>query len=273
MLTGHSETSFQPLQLCSPGDERAQGSVTQVPTSGRLEPGSPAGLPPLQLGHSATDFGRLEPGSLSYIASVSGHYFDDDPEVASDVRQIPIHLADVSLDLDVDRGVFSASRIDPGTRVLLVEAAQPEAATSILDIGCGYGPIACTVARRAPEATVTAIDVNARARELCAANAERHGLRIEVFAPDEVPTDRSFDLIVSNPPIRIGKANLHRLLTRWLDRLRPHGHAELVVQKHLGSDSLHRWLDQNGWATTRLTSRSGYRVLQVKPRDVAEVTS
>ena len=198
------------------------------------------------------------------------HYFDDDPSVESNVRQIPLHLPDLSIDLDVDRGVFSATKIDPGTRVLLVEAAKPAAAPTILDIGCGYGPIACAVATRAPESTVWAVDVNARARDLCAANAERLGLNVSVAAPDEVPADLRFDLIVSNPPIRIGKKNLHALLEHWLDRLSPTGHAELVVQKHLGSDSLHRWLDEQGWATTRLTSRSGYRVLIVKPRLPAE---
>ena len=198
------------------------------------------------------------------------HYFDDDPSVESNVRQIPLHLPDLSIDLDVDRGVFSATKIDPGTRVLLVEAAKPAAAPTILDIGCGYGPIACAVATRAPESTVWAVDVNARARDLCAANAERLGLNVSVAAPDEVPAELRFDLIVSNPPIRIGKKNLHALLEHWLDRLSPTGHAELVVQKHLGSDSLHRWLDEQGWATTRLTSRSGYRVLIVKPRLPAE---
>jgi 16S rRNA (guanine1207-N2)-methyltransferase len=74
---------------------------------------------------------------------------------------------------------------------------------------------------------------------------------------------------VSNPPIRIGKKNLHPLLELWLDRLTPDGHAELVVHKHLGSDSLQRWLTEQGWATSRLTSRSGYRVLIVQPRVTA----
>lgn len=200
----------------------------------------------------------------------NGHYFDDDPSVESDVRQVPLHLADLSLVLDVDRGVFSATRIDPGTRVLLVEAAQPGTARTILDIGCGYGPIACAVATRAPEATVWAVDVNARARDLCAANADRLGLDVTVAAPDDVPADRQFDLIVSNPPIRIGKKNLHALLGHWLDRLSPDGRAELVVQKHLGSDSLQRWLNDQGWPTTRLTSRSGYRVLAVEPREPSD---
>ena len=194
------------------------------------------------------------------------HYFDDDPAVKSAVHRIPLHLDDVKMELDVDRGVFSSTKIDAGTRVLLVEAARPAKTAKILDIGCGYGPIACTVAKRAPKAQVWAIDVNARARGLCAANAERLGLNVTVLAPEDVPAEQRFDLIVANPPIRIGKKNLHALLELWLDRLAPGGRAELVVQKHLGSDSLQRWLNEQGWPTVRLTSRSGYRVLVARPR-------
>ncbi|MFT5268399.1 MAG: 16S rRNA (guanine1207-N2)-methyltransferase [Acidimicrobiales bacterium] len=195
------------------------------------------------------------------------HYFDGDPSVKSNVRQVPLHLSDLSVELDVDRGVFSSTKVDEGTQVLLVEAARPGAAKAILDVGCGYGPIACAVAKRAPSAKVWAVDVNSRARDLCASNAKRLGLDISVHAPEDMPADQRFDLIVSNPPIRIGKKNLHPLLELWLDRLTPDGHAELVVHKHLGSDSLQRWLTEQGWTTTRLISRSGYRVLIVQPRD------
>ena len=196
------------------------------------------------------------------------HYFSSDPDVASAPSSVSLHLPDVQLDLAADRGVFSASRVDPGTKLLLLDAAQPTAAeTSILDLGCGYGPIAVTLALRAPTATVWAIDVNERARELCAANAESAGCsNVRVAAPDAVDPDVSFDLIVSNPPIRIGKAALHELLTCWLSRLSPTGRAQLVVQKHLGSDSLAKWLTAQGWPTTRLASRAGYRILDVGPR-------
>jgi len=200
---------------------------------------------------------------------VEGHYFEDDPAVESKMRTVPLHLGDMAFDLTADRGVFSADKIDAGTRVLLIEAARPGDATTILDIGCGYGPIACAVATRSPKASVWAVDVNTRARDLCSANAKRLGLNVSVCEPEAVPADLMFDLIVSNPPIRIGKKNLHALLMHWLDRLAPGGRAELVVQKHLGSDSLARWLNEQGWPTERLTSRSGYRVLTVQPRSAS----
>jgi 16S rRNA (guanine1207-N2)-methyltransferase len=180
-------------------------------------------------------------------------------------------LPDLTISLQTDRGVFSGERIDPGTKYLLLDApTPPPAAAHVLDLGCGYGPIAVTLAHRLPQATVWAIDVNERAVELCRTNATTAGhanVRPSVVtdaAPDgDVPDDVRFDLIWSNPPIRIGKPALHALLTRWLDRLTDTGRAVLVVQKHLGSDSLQQWLDGQGWHVDRLGSRAGYRLLGV----------
>jgi 16S rRNA (guanine1207-N2)-methyltransferase len=83
---------------------------------------------------------------------------------------------------------------------------------------------------------------------------------------EEITPGTRFAAIWSNPPIRIGKQALHELLTTWLTRLSPGGRAHLVVQKNLGSDSLQRWLEDQGWPTERLTSRAGYRVLAVEAR-------
>lgn len=195
----------------------------------------------------------------------AGHYFDDDPDTPSDPTAVEVSLPDLSFTLTADRGVFSADRLDAGTKLLLLEAPSLEDATAILDIGCGWGPITCVAARRAPAATVWAIDVNARARALTAANAAAIDAadRVRVVAPDDVPPDVTFDRILSNPPIRVGKAALHELLLRWLPRLAPGGRAHLVVQKHLGSDSLARWLGEQGFPTQRVASRAGYRILEV----------
>jgi 16S rRNA (guanine1207-N2)-methyltransferase len=172
--------------------------------------------------------------------------------------------------LTTDRGTFSPERVDDGTRALLVEGpALPDAGT-VVDVGCGYGPIAVTLALRSgPEVSVVAVDVNERARDLCRANAEANGVgdKVTVLAPDEVPADLTIDQLWSNPPIRIGKPALHELLTTWLGRLRPGtGSGALVVQKHLGADSLARWLGDQGWSTERTASRAGYRILQVQAR-------
>jgi 16S rRNA (guanine1207-N2)-methyltransferase len=195
------------------------------------------------------------------------HYFDPSPASASRPGEVELVLPDVRATLATDRGVFSPGAVDAGTKLLLLEAPAPVGGT-VLDLGCGYGPVAIALALRAPTARVWAVDVNERARALAQRNAAAAGVgdRVLVAAPDEVPGDVRFDGIWSNPPIRVGKAALHAMLTAWLDRLTPDGRAWLVVQKHLGSDSLQAWLTSSGWSTSRLVSRAGYRVLEVSPR-------
>jgi 16S rRNA (guanine1207-N2)-methyltransferase len=201
------------------------------------------------------------------------HYFDEDPAVRSRPRTVELVLPDLRLDLVTDRGVFAgrAPGVDAGTMVLLREAPPPPPRGALVDVGCGYGPIALALAARSPEATVWAVDSNERARRLTAANAAAAGLaNVRAAAPADVPAGVRFAALYSNPPIRIGNAALHELLTAWLDRLEPDGTAWLVVQKHLGSDSLARWLEAQGWPTRRSASRRGYRVLEVRPRPASQ---
>jgi 16S rRNA (guanine1207-N2)-methyltransferase len=215
------------------------------------------------------------------MAGRSSHYFSRQPEVESKRRSIELSLPDCELRLTTDSGVFSADRVDAGTRLLLQEAPWPTATMAdICDVGCGYGPIALALAARSPHSQVWAVDVNERAVALCAENAEANGndnIRPVVIDSDGSslvgdPDDVSalagvrFDGMWSNPPIRIGKPALHALLTTWLDRLTPEGRARLVVQRHLGADSLAEWMQSQGWATTRLVSRAGYRLLEVSAR-------
>jgi 16S rRNA (guanine1207-N2)-methyltransferase len=134
----------------------------------------------------------------------------------------------------------------------------------LLDLGCGYGPIAVTLARRSPAATVWAVDVNERALDLVRENAAALGLpNIRAATPSSVPPEVRFAAIWSNPPIRIGKQALHSLLLDWLTRLSDAGQAWLVVQKHLGGDSLAAWLSSQGYSTTRVGSKQAYRILSV----------
>jgi 16S rRNA (guanine1207-N2)-methyltransferase len=200
------------------------------------------------------------------IGVPEGHYFDQDPAVASDRRTVPLVLPDLSVTLTTDRGVFGRDAVDPGTKLLLLEGPPPPAEGDLLDLGCGYGPIAVALARRAPAARVWAVDVNRRALELCATNAEAAGVEVRAATPDEVPTDVRFAGIWSNPPVRIGKGALHALLVTWLERLAPDGRAALVVHRHLGADSPARWLAEQGWPATRMGSRMGYRLLEVGSR-------
>ena len=184
---------------------------------------------------------------------------------AEDVVDVAVPGA--SFAMRTDRGVFSHGRLDAGTAVLLRTALELPTSGVGLDVGCGSGPIAITMALRSPGLEVWAVDVNERARALCAANARAAGAaNVRVAAPDEVPDDVRFDVVWSNPPIRIGKQALHELLRTWLGRLATGGSAALVVHKHLGADSLHRWLTESGWPTSRAASAKGYRVLLAHPR-------
>ena len=194
-----------------------------------------------------------------------GHYFDAQPSAAHRPGLVRVVLPDVYLELATDSGVFSPGRLDPGTRLLLERGPAPPPAGDLLDLGCGYGPVACTLAARAPGATVWAVDVNERALALCAANAARAGLpNVRCVTPDTPGIPSRLDGIWSNPPVRIGKGPLHALLRGWLARLAPDAAATLVMGRNLGADSLHGWLEQDeGWQVTRLFARSGYRLLRV----------
>ena len=193
------------------------------------------------------------------------HYFNEDPEVPSARKRIDVSLPDGSFSIETDTGVFSHGRVDSGTKVLLMEAPALPTSGHVLDLGCGAGPIAMTMARRSPESSVWAVDVNERARQLTRDNASALSLtNVTVASPDEVPDDVVFDVIWSNPPIKVGKQELHELLNRWLARLAPDGYAVLVVNKNLGSDSLAKWLTELGWTVKRISSRQGFRVLTVK---------
>jgi 16S rRNA G1207 methylase RsmC len=197
---------------------------------------------------------------------VVDHYFTDDPAGVGTRNRVTVAIAGREVEVVTAAGVFSQERIDLGTRVLLKARLPLPAGGELLDLGCGWGPIALTMASLAPDARVWAVDVNPRALELTRENAARLDLpRVTAAAPDDVPADVAFDAIWSNPPIRIGKEPLPALLRPWLSRLAPGGEAYLVVQRHLGADSLHAWLESElAWDVSRHSSGKGYRLLHVK---------
>jgi 16S rRNA G1207 methylase RsmC len=201
------------------------------------------------------------------------HYFSTDPDAPMRRKEIEFSVAGRAYQLAVASGVFSAGRLDPGTAVLLRKARLPGPDTrgALLDIGCGYGPIACVLATEAPGVTVYAVDVNSRARDLTTENAATLGLasRVRVSAPDDVPAELEFAEIWSNPPTHVGKAELHALMDRWLPRLAPDGVAWLVINRNLGGDSLHTWLTERAWQVERVASQKGFRVLRVTRKPAA----
>lgn len=194
------------------------------------------------------------------------HYFSENPTSAQAHQPVEVSVWGHPMRLDSVTGVFAAGRLDKGTAVLFRYAAPPSEPGTFLDLGCGYGVIACALALSLPGAQVWGLDVNERALRLCGDNATALGVaeRVHPVRPDDVPSGLVFDEIWSNPPIHIGKAALHGLLTTWLARLAPEGRAVLVVARNLGADSLQRWIDDSGFTCRRLGSAKGFRVFEVR---------
>ena len=195
---------------------------------------------------------------------MADHYFSAEPGSADVRHTVEARIWGREYTFTTATGVFSRDRLDIGTAVLLREVDPPTGSGTFLDLGTGYGPIACAIAVEAPEAQVWAVDVNTRALELTAENAKAAGVadRVHPVLPDDVPADVRFDEIWSNPAIHIGKAELHKMLLLWLARLAPGGVARFVVGKNLGGDSLQRWLTEQGYPCDRAGSAKGFRVLR-----------
>ena len=198
------------------------------------------------------------------------HYFSDNPATPATAKDFEFSLPDRTLSVRGLSGTFSHSGLDKGTAVLL-EHTPPPPPGILVDLGCGWGPLALTLAHHQPEETVFAVDVNPRALEATRENAERAGfLHIKPVSSAEFPEGTAIDCLWSNPPIRIGKEALHQLLTTWLNRLSSEGSAWLVVSKNLGADSLQAWLNSGAagpFQCERTASKKGFRVLRVTRRD------
>jgi 16S rRNA (guanine1207-N2)-methyltransferase len=203
-----------------------------------------------------TDSGRTDSGD---------HYFTASPASPDERRPLAVALAGRNVTVEVAPGIFSPGGVDKGTAILFDEVPDPPPSGRFLDIGCGWGPIALTLGLLSEHADVLGVDVNERSVDLTNRNAAALGLaHVTAVTPDAVDGSTTYDLIWSNPPIRVGKAALHDLLRLWLPRLAPGGTAYLVVQRNLGSDSLQRWIESDlGMPCARFASNKGFRVLKV----------
>jgi 16S rRNA G1207 methylase RsmC len=193
------------------------------------------------------------------------HYFSEQPAGEFKPKKIVTAIDGQRVELLTAGGTFSPDHMDTGTAILLEHAYQAPNSGNLLDLGCGWGPIALTLAKKNPEATVWAVDVNERSLELTRMNAEKLGLaNIRVAHVDEVPSELTFTGIWSNPPIRVGKEALHDILNKWLVRLDEECEAYLVVSKDLGADSLLKWMQAEFAAlqSERIETAKGFRIIR-----------
>lgn len=193
------------------------------------------------------------------------HYFTDSPAATdSERRQLHTELAGREVTVETAGGIFSPGGLDKATAILLDEVPPPPSSGDVLDLGCGWGPIALTLALRSPGATVWAVDVTERALDLTRRNAASLGLdNVRAVRPEDVPADLAFAAIWSNPPIRIGKAAVHEMLSTWLPRLATGAGAHMVIGKNLGADGYATWISSElGLPTERIATSKGFRVLR-----------
>lgn len=201
----------------------------------------------------------------------SQQYFSDIAPASDDeLNRLAFNARGHDFEMWVSDQVFSTSRLDLGTRQLLAQAPELPQTGTFLDLGCGWGPVAITMAVEAPDATVWAVDVNSRALALTSKNAELNEVddQLKILPADEAlkaaqESGTRFDVIWSNPPVRIGKTAMHTMLKSWLSLLASDGHAYLVVQKNLGADSLIGWLNDQGFPSRKIASKKGFRIIEV----------
>ena len=199
------------------------------------------------------------------------YFTDSAPASADETHVIEVSTRGFDLSMCVSSRVFSGSKLDLGTRQLLSVAPDLPEGGTFLDLGCGWGPIATIMSLESPSAAVWAVDVNSRAVDLTQRNAQSNGasgvraLKAEEALAASQESDTRFDVIWSNPPVRIGKDAMHEMLLAWLSRLAPTGVAYLVVQRNLGADSLIAWLNGQGYQASKYASKKGFRIIEVRP--------
>lgn len=165
------------------------------------------------------------------------HYYTEQPNTPHQLTNIQYSVKDISLDLSTDAGVFSKTRVDYGSHALI--HALPPLKGSILDLGCGYGPIGIALAKLNPESQVTMIDINHRAIELTLQNISKNNINnTQAYQSNGFEkVTGSFDTIVSNPPIRAGKKVIYGLFDQSIHYLNPRGAFYIVIQKKQGAPS------------------------------------
>lgn len=192
------------------------------------------------------------------------HYFTNQPNVEHDIRTIRVTLRGFNLTFWTDAGVFSKGGVDFGSQLLIETMEIPEGA-KVLDVGCGYGPIGITAALLAGSGNVTLVDVNERAVELAQKNIEQNlapGAKAIVSDRFEKVAGEKFDVILTNPPIRAGKAVVHSIFERAPEHLTETGELWVVIQKKQGAPSAKKKLEELFDSVEDVARDAGFRIFR-----------
>lgn len=197
---------------------------------------------------------------------MSQHYYSRKPEVQHDRRTLSAVLRGRTFRFTSDAGVFSKGDVDYGSRAL-IEAMEIPDGSSVLDVGCGYGPIGLAAAHLAPKGIVTMLDINSRAIELARENAKLNGIsNIKILESDifSAVAGQTFDIILTNPPIRAGKAVVHRIFEEAYEHLNENGALWVVIQKKQGAPSAAAKLEELFGEVKEIGKDKGYRILKAE---------
>ena len=189
------------------------------------------------------------------------HYYTENPNSAHDEWQVDVRALGNDLRFTTDAGVFSRDGLDRGTEVLL--NALPEPHGRVLDLGCGWGAVGVALGKKYPGLEIVMTDINARAVDLARRNLAQNGVRATVVQGDgfEAVTG-SFDLIITNPPIRAGKAVIYGLFAGARDHLNPGGALYLVIRKQQGAPSALKYLREIYAGAEVIDRGSGFHVIR-----------
>ena len=198
------------------------------------------------------------------------HYFDPNPELDHKPGEMQVRLHGLDFNFVTDSGVFSRSRLDYGTNLLIeaVLADQKKMTGRLLDLGCGYGPVGIIMKRVFPALEVVLCDINSRALELARKNARLNQIHyMEILQSDGLQNVTGpFDTIMTNPPIRAGKAVVFRFFSEAAEQLKPDGQLYVVIQKKQGAPSALKKLQELFQQVEVIEHAAGYWVIRAKNR-------
>lgn len=152
---------------------------------------------------------------------------DDDLLVAN--------LRGFEIKLKTKSGVFSKSGIDVGSK-LLIDNMEVTDGTLVADLGCGTGIVGFVASKLNYNGHVHLLDDHLRSIELAAENVDLNNLKnVEVFLSDlfSAVRERTYHLILSNPPQHLGNEFLEDCAKQCFDHLKSKGVVFWVVQNHL----------------------------------------